>query len=230
MRQPHWSLGALLVALATVAKAQDAGEGDLLSSKERWFDGVVAIVGARSMQPDAVVIFKSDVELLAHLLGNQEDSAAQARTRKVIVEELIGEGLIVREARRVGLDSQSPADTRSARTQLLRQVGGEARLGQLMVEHGISTQEVDALIERRAMVAHFLRVNLEDTARVSEAAVRARYDQGNHPFVDEPYAVAAQTLRLWMQQRALAEAVEKWVAVLRTRDVVHRLRAPNPSE
>ncbi len=219
------SAAALFFALIMSSITVDARADD-----ERWVDGVVAIVGARSMRPSAVVVLKSDIDLLTLLFGSQSDAAANVRTQKAILEELIGEGLIVREAHRVGLDDPSAADKRSARAQLVRQLGGELHIQSTMQKHGIDETELEPVIRRRAIVAHFLRVNLEDTARVSEAAVRARYDQGNHPFVDEPYAVAAQTLRLWMQQRALAEAVEKWVSVLRTRDVVHRVRVIGVSE
>lgn len=192
---------------------------------EQWVDGVVAIVGARSMQPDAVVVLKSDIDMLAALYGSQSDVLASARTQKAVLDELVGEGLIVREAHRVGLDDPSPADLRSAQTHFVRQLGGDSHVRSVMREHGIADLDLEQIIERRAIVAHFLRVNLEDTARVSEAAVRARYDQGKHPFVDQPYAAAAQTLRLWMQQRALRDAVEKWVSVLRTRDIIHQVRA-----
>ena len=189
-----------------------------------WLDGVVTIIGSRSMQPDAVVVLKSDIDILAALYGSQDDALATSRTRKAVLDELIGEGLIVREAQRVGLDEPSVADLRSARQQLVRQLGGDVQVREVMRKHGILDHDLEEVIQRRAVVAHFLRVNLEDTARVSEAAVRARYDQGDHPFVDQPYAVAAQTLRLWMQQRALRDAVEKWVSVLRTRDIIHQVR------
>lgn len=182
-------------------------------------DGVAATIGGHSPGPDVDVVLRSDVELRAALkLLPRTDRPLRLRPPPALLaaslQEIIGEHLIAREAERIRTTPPS-ARARDAELQrLIATAGGKARVDQLLASLGASPEELRRIAGRRALVAKFLRSNLEGTTAVTEAQVDAVL-QGLPATSGERPTRAAVRQRL--QRRALDESIAHWVRVLRER-------------
>jgi hypothetical protein len=212
-------LSAGVLALSLLSAAAAAQEPVRL-------DGLAAVVGGDSPGPGVDVILRSDVELRARI-------ALAGRTRgplplgpvpvgllKATLQEIIGEHLIAREARRVQAADPSSADVARERGRLVRSAGGSQRLGALLSALSARDDELDTVAERRALVAAFLNANLEGATVVTSNEVERAYagwlaEHGSETG-EAPEAVKAR-LRARLSRESLARTIERWVRVLRAR-------------
>ncbi|HJL01425.1 MAG TPA: hypothetical protein RMH85_08670 [Polyangiaceae bacterium LLY-WYZ-15_(1-7)] len=193
-------------------------------------DGIAAIVGATTPRADATVLLHSDVDLRARLRLTRELSEVPtgplpAGLLRATLGELVGEALIAREAQRVQVATPTEADVREERRRLEGLAGGADRLRAVLEAVGASEREIDAMAERRALVRVFLEANLEGSARVSDEALERAFEAGEHPFIGQELEDVREPMRVWLGRRRMAEAVERWVQVLRTRTPVRILAA-----
>jgi hypothetical protein len=199
-------------------------------------DGIVAIVGGHTPSSSTDVVLRSDVELRARL----HLAAAGAELPvgplppdllAAVLDEIVNELLIRREASRLHAAEPSPAQVARQRQEIARSVGGEERLRRLCQALAVDLDEIDALAARRAYVDAFLRANLEGSTWISDAQVEQVYESGDHPFTGMPLDQIREPLRAWLAQAALERDVARWVEVLRSRTpvrVVVRFAAGSP--
>lgn len=211
VRLLSWLVVSLALALPTAAHAQ------------RRVEGVAALVGGTAPGSGVDVILLSDVTLRARMrlagqtvgelpVGSMPDSLLRAT-----LDELIGEHLIAREARRVQVANPSSRDVARERARLEQIAGGAERLRRLLDVVGAGTEEIETSARRRAIVTRFLQTNLEGTAEVTDAEVQRVFDSGEHPFIGQELEDARPALRVMLVRRALDSAVRRWVEVLRSR-------------
>jgi hypothetical protein len=191
-------------------------------------DGVAALVGGQAPGEGVLVILRSDVELRARLsllaagVGSALNAPLGADLLQATLSELLGESLIAIEASRLGLSAPSAREVREQRARLA--LAGEARFNELLEGLGVSSEEIDAIAERRALVGAFLAVNLEGTLDVSESEMVRAYETEEHPFQGLPYAEERSRFAAWLAQKRLNEAVGRWVLSLKER-IPHRVIA-----
>jgi hypothetical protein len=214
---------ALLLGAVSDARAEAVAVGQPLR-----VDGVAALVGGQAPGEGVLVILRSDVELRARLslLAAGANSALGAPLvadlLQATLSELLGESLIAVEASRLGLSAPSEREVREQRARLA--LAGEARFNELLDGLGVSSEEIDAIAERRALVGAFLAVNLEGTLEVSESEMVRAYESEEHPFQGLPYAEERSRFAAWLAQKRLNEAVGRWVLSLKER-IPHRVVA-----
>lgn len=183
-------------------------------------DRVVAVVGVGSLEAH---VLESDVELRALMRrlwirdARGLHAPLTAEERQGALEELLGELLVEREAARVGVTAPGAADVERERTRLRTSLGGDDAFGALTRRFRLAPAEVQTMVTRRALVAAFLRANLEGATEVSDAEVQRVYGSAEHPFGSAPLEQVRDVLRAWLQQRAIDRAVARWVNVLETR-------------
>lgn len=186
-------------------------------------EGVAALVGAKAPGPEVAVILRSDVELRARikLAGQTRGSlplgALPQPLLQATLDELIGESLIEREARRIRIGEVPRAAVAREQERLSELAGGRARLSALVQAVGAAEQELVLIAQRRAVVAAFLASNLEGATTVTEAEVDAAIAAAGD---GDPADVPALQRRLVAQrlaQSAIARGVEHWVRVLKAR-------------
>jgi hypothetical protein len=232
------ALGAFSLALNALSAL--SASGSLVSAAEAQpvsleaplrVDGVAALVGGQALGEGVLVILRSDVELRARLalLAGGASSAAGALSVPLTTEllqatlnELLGESLIAIEASRLGLSAPTEHEVREQRARLA--LTGEASFNELLDALGVSSEEIDAIAERRARVAAFLAVNLEGTLDVSESELVRAYETEDHPFQGLSYAEERARFAAWIAQKRLKEAVGRWVLSLKER-IPHRVVA-----
>jgi hypothetical protein len=191
-------------------------------------EGIAALVGGTSPGSGTSVVLRSDVVLRARI-------ALAGRTQRLptgpvptsllgaMLEEILGEVLIEREADRLRAERPSDEEIARERARLEEQAGGATRLGQLLEVIGAGTEEIDAIALRRAYVSAFLRANLEGSTLVSDAQLARVYESGEHPFAGRPLDDVREPLRAWIAQTALQRDVRRWIEVLRRRTPVRVL-------
>lgn len=217
--EPAYGAIALVATalIATSARAQDA-----LGLPA---EALVAVVGAETPSEGTDEVLLSDVELRARL---ELRGAGHAVSRDRLdldlyaatLEEIVGELLVAREARRLAQPEPEPGAVREQRDRLVLSVGGEAAMSALLREAGADPSEIDVIAARRAVVEAFFRANLEGNTSISDAEVATRYAAGEHPFGDRPLEDVREALRAWLAMGALRRDVARWLDVLRDRSVV----------
>lgn len=214
------ALGALLPSAIAAQSSAPRGGG-----AAHAVDGIVAIVGGHTPSPTTQVVLRSDVELRAHLaIAARAPDAPRAELPAellaAMLQEIIGELLIAREAERLHAPEPAAAQIARQREQLVSSLGGEETFARFLAAHDVDPSEIDAIAHRRAFVDDFLRANLEGSTLVSDAQVEEVYASGEHPFVDRTLDEVREPLRAWLGNAALQRDVRRWIEVLRGRTPV----------
>lgn len=185
-------------------------------------DRVVAVIetgdaGARVSD----VVTASEVEVAARLALVERRSAGGGSVteglRRAVLEQLVAEVLVFREAERLALAETSPEDVRRGRAALAERVGGEDALARFAEDVDLAPSEIDLLVSRRAVVERFVQTNLRAGIEVSNEEIEREYAAGEHPFVGRPLADVRDALRAWMLETRFRAALDRWVRALRGR-------------
>jgi hypothetical protein len=189
-------------------------------------DGLAAVVGGHTPGPGVDTILQSDVELRARIAWSArgtDDPAHDplpARLLQAALQEIIGEQLIAREAKRVQAATPSTADVDRERRRLILSAGGAERVQALLSALAASVEELDAIARRRALVGAFLSANLEGVTVVTEAEAERAYEQEKSAYAGRDREAALGELRNRLSREALDRTIERWVAVLGSRTPV----------
>jgi len=192
-------------------------------------DGVAAVLGGGNALEPARTILQSDVELRARLLllNRGHDRAFVPQLPRSLLaatlNELIGEHLIAIEAERVRIAAPGQTEVQRELVQIEREADGPIELMQLLSWLGASQTELDAMAERRALIAAFLRANLEGVSVVTDAEIDARLHDEPQRYTSESPAAARAAARAALAKEAFQRHIEHWVRVLRARTRVRVL-------
>ncbi len=193
-------------------------------------EGVAALIAGEGTRVPPVVILLSDVELRARLrlAGQREGIDASvplpASLLRAVLDEMIGEALLAREAERTQVAEPTAAALEAERRRLWALGGGRARTQTLLGQLGADEDELSRMAERRAQAAVFLESNLQN-GRVMDAEIERVYASGEHPFLGQDLEEVREAMRVWLLRGRVASQVAQWVATLRER--VHVVvRAP----
>jgi hypothetical protein len=186
-------------------------------------DGLAAVVGGSVSGADSAIILNSDVELLAHIAicgaGSNAPGSAPLPSAllKAVLNEIIGEHLIAREAERVRIAAPGSAEIARERLRLEVAAGGSGRFRQLLQVLSISPAEIDKIVHRRALLTAFLSANLEVTTAVTDSEVDRAYNEFKESLADHTPEAAKEVLRVRLARAALDRSIARWVTVLRER-------------
>lgn len=186
------------------------------------------VVGGLVPGPEVIVILQSDVELRARiaLLRAAGPDAAfgplPTSLLRAAQQEVLGEALIAFEAGRLALTVPTRAEQQRERERLLSGAGERSVAREVFERLGVTSLELDTMAQRRLTVSEFLEANLVGAGELSEAALRRAYDAEEHPYHDRPFEEVREALRALLTQRAVEQAVARWVEGLKQR-VPHRV-------
>jgi len=219
-----------LAAMLTVCAFRSGGAHAQLSTIDGSVrvDGVQIVVGALAPGPGAILILQSDVELRARfsLLRGAGEAAAlgplRAELLRATQKELLGEALIASEAQRLSLAVPGRNAVMRERQRFLTNTGGREAVLALLARLGVAASELDAIALRRVVVSDFLDANLAGTSELTPGELSRAYETAEHPFHDRPFEEVRDALRGFLAQRALEQAVSRWVEGLKQR-VPHRV-------
>ncbi|MFI5306906.1 MAG: hypothetical protein ACHQ53_06130 [Polyangiales bacterium] len=212
----------MVLALLSAAGRAGADAGDAPVR----LDGLAAVVGGTGPGPGIDVVLQSDVELRARIAwsgrtqGPLELGPLPSNALGASLNEIVGELLIAREARRVQAAMPGAVAIERERKRLAFSAGGPERLRLLLEALAASEDELDAIARRRALVGDFLSANLTGVTVVTDSEVERAYDAQRQAFAGVDRADALRELRARLSRQALDRTIERWVTVLRSRTPV----------
>jgi hypothetical protein len=192
-------------------------------------DGLAAVVGETVASADSRIILSSEVELLAQVAlsgtGTElpEREAVPRRLLKAVLNEIVGECLIAREAERVRIARPSADEIARERQRLESAAGGTTQFRRLITRLSVSAGEIEGIVQRRALVTTFLRANLEGATVVPESEVEQAYRKLKNSLADHLPEEVKNVLRTRLARAAFDRSIARWVEVLRSRTPVHVL-------
>lgn len=212
------AIGLPLVANRSSASAQRRAEGVRV-------EGVAALVGGTTPSAGTLAVLRSDVTLRARIAVSARSARLPVgplprQLLAAVLDEIIGEVLIAREADRLRAARPSDEEVAAQRERIEEQAGGADRLAALLRAVDATPAEIDAIARRRAYVDAFLRANLEGSTVISDAQVQRAYEAGEHPFVGHELEEVREALRAWVAAQVLQRDVRRWIEVLRSRTTV----------
>ncbi len=144
-----------------------------------------------------------------------------------ILEQLGAEVLVVREAERAAMGDADPSDVASHRDDVLRRIGGEEGVRQLLEATGASAGEFDALLRRRAIAERYLAARYPRLIEPTVEELRERYDRDHRDATQasESFAAVRPALFARMVRDALPRALRQYLRSLGSRVRVRRLGA-----
>ncbi len=216
----------LWLALVSLAGSVAAETTD---AEERIVDRVVAVVGSAGERgADARIVTAFELEVEARLVLAERARSIESASHRVlsdrlleaVLETIVNHLLIEGEAERLELVSLDDEDVLAERRAIEQRVGAEGSLEGLRESLGAPVELIDAIVRRRALVAIFIRNNVQLTVTVTDEDVDGVYRSGDHPFGDRPLEEVRDALEALVVARRHRERLARWLSDARSRSWV----------
>ncbi|MEZ4443464.1 MAG: hypothetical protein R3B72_30615 [Polyangiaceae bacterium] len=122
----------------------------------------------------------------------------------------------------------------AARAILLQRIGdGDVKLGAKLLDEarraeGITNEELDALLRRRARASWYLDKTIAPMLKPSELDLRQAHRRGETPFTEQRFEEVEPQLRQWFVSTRLATALDRYFRNARARITVFVIAPPTP--
>ncbi len=220
-----WGLAAQLLGAEAVVRAPTApGEVGL--------DAVIASIEPES-DPTPRFVLQSDYVLLlrTELAARGAPDALHVRVDESVsipvLEQLMAETVVTREAQRAGLDTVDPAELAATRQLLDTRMAPTGGVNGLLRETRTSAAEFDALLRRRVVSERYLLSRRPELLEPSDDDLRAALEQDRYRPLVEAAATPSEgraAVRLELIRRGLPRALRQYFRALGSRIRVRRFR------
>lgn len=142
-----------------------------------------------------------------------------------ILEQLMAEAVVVREAQRAGLDGVAPAELAAARELVVSRMAPAVDVGALLRETRTSTLEFETLLRRRVVAERYLLSRRPELLEPSDDDLAQALEQERfRPLVARAASPTAgrALVRRELQRRALPRALRQYLRALGSRVRVRR--------
>lgn len=199
-----------------------------LASGERLVDEVVASVEIQGDTRPPVFVLASDVsltlryELVARGAPSPLTVPVDVSVSRAILEQVIGERLLERQAERAADPPPSVEEIAEERARMLGRLGSIGGVVPLVRAVGLRPSDFEALVRRRVVVSRYLQRHLARSVEPSEAELRAAYEEervGAFRAEGVPFAVARAEIREALLRAGYPRAVRNYL-----RSVASRVR------
>lgn len=215
---------AWLVFVAAVALPRDAGaESRTPSALDRTVVRWVARGSSGDARPHTMtareLAFEARIEALSEGRKLQQpyaDSHVRAAIQRHITEEILSELPVDPQptAKEVGRYAED------ARLVIEQQVGGRVALNLAANAEGITAEELNALLRRRARASYYLDKMVAPMLQPSDAELRDVHRRGDTPFTNSPYAEVEDKVRNWYVSIRLRTALDTYYRGVRSKVTV----------
>ncbi len=220
---------ALAVACTLVALAPPDGARAQTGAKPERIDGVAAVVN-----DEAILTSEVDEQLylfLAQARGGQPDSAQLADLRRKIIDKLIDEKLIVREAKRQNVtvaDADVQKNVDGAIADAKQRLGSPDAYAAELARMGLTEAELrkrySEEAERELLAEQFLRRQLGGKAELTPAEAEKYFTDHPAEFPKRPAGVRVQLIQLPIE----ADSAQFAAARKRANDALARVKKGEP--
>lgn len=141
------------------------------------------------------------------------------------VDQLVNQALIVEDAAR--FDIEVPPQEVARRLDLLRaRLAGPDGLERFLARHDLDRAALEARIGREVLLGRYLERRIGLLVVVTPDEVDRYYQEHRAEFADAPRAAADAEIRQYLQRLKYRDALAEYIASLRARAEVRRLRVP----
>jgi hypothetical protein len=193
-------------------------------------DGVLASIEPES-DPTPRFVLRSDFVLLLRIelaMRGAPDALHVAVDDTVslpVLEQLMAETVVVREAQRAGLDGVTAAELEPARALVLARMAPAVEVDALLRETGTSAMEFEALLRRRVVAERYLLSHRPELLEPSDDELAQALEQERfRPLVAGASSptVGRALVRRELMRRALPRALRQYLRALGSRVRVRR--------
>jgi len=226
--------GTAMALLTSGLLAQLLGTETVLrpapASGEAQLDSVLASIEPES-DPTPRFVLQSDFVLLLRtelaMRGAPDPLHAQVddTVSLPILEQLMAEAVVVREAQRAGLDGVTPAELAAARELVVSRMAPAVDIDALLRETRTSALEFDTLLRRRVVVERYLLSRRSELLEPSDDDLAQALEQERfRPLVAGAASPTAgrALVRRELLRRALPRALRQYLRALGSRVRVRR--------
>ncbi len=218
-------LAAQLLGTETVVRSSTPPE-------EVRLDAVIASIEPESDRTPRFVLQSEFVLLLrTELASRGAPDALHARVDESVslpvLEQLMAETVVAREAQRAGLDAVDARELAAARQLLAGRMAPTGGVDALLRETGASAGEFDALLRRRVVSERYLLSRRPELLEPSDDDVRAALEQDRYRPLLDAAATPSEgraAVRLELIRRGLPRALRQYLRALGSRVRVRRFR------
>ena len=217
-----WSIaGALSLGLFTHVAVADVLDTVVV----RWF--APEIGGS----PKPQFIFARELAFGARLeaLAAGEPDAAAYRDRfvRAALDRHIAEALLAQLPIEPEPAPKEVAErAEETRATLEQRVHGRDHLAKARLQEGVSTDELDALLRRRARASFYLDRMVAPMLKPSELELRALHKTGTTPFRDQPFERVSGALERWFISERVTQSLDAYYQNVRSRVTVIVVQTP----
>lgn len=233
-RQSCWvvalSLGAALVLSGGRVHAQFLNvrpePRPALPAGETMVDEVLAVVDLESDERAPVFVLASEVDLALRFeltvrgAPSPLSTAVDVTVTRGILEQVMGEKLLVREAMRAGDPMPSDAALAAERARWIPRLAVVGGLGALLRAVSAEPGDFDAFLRRRLWAAAFLQRHIARSIEPTEVELRAAYDEerfGAFRAEGVSFAVARHEIREELMRQNYPRAVRAYLRSISSR-------------
>jgi hypothetical protein len=216
--------GRVKVAALAALFAFGLGSESASEAAPRSYDRVVVRWATRASGGDArprfisarQLAFEARIEALSEgrkLAQPFTDGHVRAAIQRRISEEILAELPVepAPEPRDIGRYAED------ARVLIEQQVGGRATLNEAAIAEGITAEELNAMLRRRARASYYLDKMVAPMLQPSEADLREAHRRGDTPFTDQTFEASEARLRSWYVSARLRAALDSFYRGVRTK-------------
>jgi hypothetical protein len=156
----------------------------------------------------------------AHRLDVLRAGRPPQRLLDAVLETLVSHLLIEDEAAELELVTLSDADVAAERASLEGRLGGPGALERFRLAVGAPAELIESIVRRRALVAAFVRRNIQAGASVTDLDVEEAYRRGDHPFGTRPLEEIRPALEAYIVATRQREQLSQWLREARRRSRV----------
>ena len=225
-----------LALMAAVIAAQLLGADTVVRPSnppgEAALDAVIAAIEPES-DPSPRFVLQSDFVLLLRtelaMRGAPDPLHASFDDTVLlpILEQLVAETVVAREAQRAGLDGVDPAELSAARELVMSRMAPAVDVDALLLATGASAAEFDYLLRRRVVTERYLMSRRPELLEPTEDEMRQAFEQERYRALagaaSSPSAGRA-AVRRELARRALPRALRQYLRALGSRVRVRRFR------
>ncbi len=165
--------------------------------------------------------------------GGQRTPELDKKIRKDALDNVVALTLAVQEAKKSGM-RVAPATIDAELAKMKASAGSEDAFKKYLVDNGFTENEYRATIERDALFEMIAAKEIDAKIKVSDAAVRARYEKEKAGLKDSPHGqMTFEQAKGMIEQKLRAEAAEKrmrqWEKELKKNARIEIMEQNNPA-
>jgi hypothetical protein len=217
---------ALLVMAALLTAAPSAWAEERAADSERvdrtavrWHSRATGGVRKPQFISARQLAFEARLEALTEDLPDSGAPYADKHVRSAIQRHLAETMLAALPVDPKPTPRQVARYAEAARGLLFQRIGadGEAKVEAARLAEGITGEELDAILRRRARASWYLDKMVAPMLRPSELDLREVHKRGETPFTDRPFEDVREEIRQWFVSSRLSAALDRYFRNVRAR-------------